>query len=118
MFLIYLLSSLTLFTAGGGAFDLSAYILRKTAHVGEYFVLTLLIIRAVYVLRWSINQTLFISAAIAFLYALSDEWHQSFVPFRDGKCLDVGIDLVGIILGVLVYALWHNTSKNKAGKDF
>jgi len=29
------------------------------------------------------------------LFALSDEFHQSFVPGRDARLIDVGIDLMG-----------------------
>jgi len=36
-------------------------------------------------------------------YALSDEFHQSFVPVRSASLIDVGIDLLGAVVG-LVYA--------------
>lgn len=37
-----------------------------------------------------------VGAAIAFLYAISDEWHQSFVPGRDSDPVDVLVDTLGI----------------------
>ena len=40
--------------------------------------------------------------AIALLYAVSDEWHQSFVDGRHGSPWDVAIDAAGIGLAVLL----------------
>lgn len=34
---------------------------------------------------------------IALLYAIFDEWHQSLVPNREARLLDVGIDMVGMV---------------------
>lgn len=38
---------------------------------------------------------------LAILYAASDEFHQSFVPGRGSGILDVGIDGLGALLGIL-----------------
>ncbi|GAB4335956.1 MAG: VanZ family protein [Dehalococcoidia bacterium] len=38
--------------------------------------------------------------AVAILYGVSDEWHQSFVPGRHATALDVGFDAVGAALGL------------------
>lgn len=113
MWIIYLLSSQSALMTSSGSFDLTAYILRKTAHIGEYFVLTILIVRAIDILGQPINRTLLMGGAFSLLYALSDELHQTFVPLRDGKFMDIGIDLIGIILALLVYALWYNSAKEK-----
>jgi VanZ family protein len=43
------------------------------------------------------------SGSLAFLYAISDELHQSFVPGRTPSIGDVLIDGCGIILAVLIY---------------
>lgn len=80
------------------------FILRKLAHVFEYFVLALLV--AFGILKGKINNltkkkaiTIFI---LTFLYAVSDEIHQSFVPTRNGSFKDVLIDSFGILLAVFV----------------
>ena len=43
------------------------------------------------------------AVAIAGLYAVSDEVHQTFVEGRLGTPRDVAIDLVGILVGVLAW---------------
>ena len=89
--------------------DLVVLLIRKCAHLTEYAVLAWLFWRAVRqpVKRdarpWSWSQA---GGAILFvaLYAASDEWHQTFVPGRDGCVRDVCIDTSGAVLGML--ALW------------
>lgn len=68
---------------------------RMLAHAGEFGLLTLL-------WGWALGPRLGLvraipaAAAIALAYALSDEFHQTFVPGRDGDPVDVAIDAVGI----------------------
>jgi VanZ family protein len=71
-------------------------VLRKLAHLTEYAILGALLCRAV--------RRPAMAVAIATLYAVTDEVHQTFVAGRHGAPLDVGIDAVGAIVGVLV---WH-----------
>lgn len=44
------------------------------------------------------------AAGFCFLFAASDEWHQTFIPRRGGTWTDVAIDSVGILLAAT--ALW------------
>ena len=76
------------------------WILRKAAHITEYFILTVLLVRA---LRRNFNskKALLLSAIIALAYAFSDEYHQLFIEGRFGSVKDVGIDSIGIILAML-----------------
>jgi VanZ family protein len=67
---------------------------RVIAHFSEYALLTALWI-------WALAPALggrayAAAAAISFLYAISDEYHQSFVPGRDADPLDVLVDGLGI----------------------
>jgi hypothetical protein len=39
------------------------------------------------------------------LYALSDEFHQSFVPGRNAALMDVGIDLTGASIGLMICSI-------------
>jgi len=79
-------------------------IVRKLAHLIEYCILTLLLYRSLareQSLRWR-PYLAFLSIGIAGLYALSDEFHQLFVPGRGAAVFDYGIDLVGAAFAMLV----------------
>jgi VanZ family protein len=54
-----------------------------------------------------------LAAGLSLLYAFSDETHQLFVPGREGKLTDVGIDAIGIAIGVIVV---HLISKRNGTK--
>jgi VanZ family protein len=84
---------------GGGDLAAAEVVLRKLAHVAEYLVLTLLLLRALR--RSGIAAALPIALVAALLYAISDEWHQSFVPWRTATPRDVAIDAAGIGLAAL-----------------
>lgn len=46
------------------------------------------------------HRALGVAAAITFVYALSDEYHQSLVPGRDSDPLDLLVDAAGIAVGL------------------
>ena len=76
---------------------------RKVAHVTEYAVLTALWWRALSGL--GVSRPLAGAVAIAFLYAVSDEFHQTFVDGRQGTPVDVMIDAIGMSIAALaIYA--------------
>ena len=80
-----------------------AKVVRKGAHIFIYFLLGFLVVNLVIeykILDW---KAMFLSFVISFLYACSDEIHQLFVRGRSGSIIDVGIDCIGIYLGVLCY---------------
>ncbi|MBU1255741.1 VanZ family protein [Patescibacteria group bacterium] len=72
------------------------FILRKIAHITEYAVLTFLLIRALSEYKLSNYQVLIWSMFLAIFYAVSDEYHQTFVLLRQGSVRDVLIDSIGI----------------------
>ncbi len=79
-----------------GIWDL---ILRKIGHITEYFVLVLLVSRALSGSTFKIDKKSIVWGAIfSFLFSISDEYHQTFTHGRHGAPIDVGIDSVGIIL--------------------
>ncbi len=72
------------------------FILKKSAHILEYAILFFLTYRAVgQPGNW---RTAFL---FGFAFALSDEYHQSFVFGRTTKLTDVGFDTFGMYLGYL-----------------
>ncbi len=85
------------------------FIIRKTAHFVEYAVLALLAARAFLsssheVLR---RQWFFISFALVAIYALFDEFHQSFVATRTGSIYDSLIDMAGGATALTLLYLWR-----------
>lgn len=50
--------------------------------------------------------------ALGLLYALSDEWHQSFVPMRTPSAGDLVADALGIVAGYLVMS-WILRAREK-----
>ncbi|MGL4402203.1 MAG: VanZ family protein [Fusobacteriaceae bacterium] len=80
---------------------LVSLVVRKSAHMTEYFILTLSIIK--YLFSIGKNNPYLWSGSLAFLYACSDEFHQTFIPGRAGLFTDVLVDSVGII-GALMAA--------------
>ncbi len=90
--LIFALSSIPHLGTGLGTWDT---ILRKGAHVTEYAIFGLLLMRAIG------------REAPSFLlgsaYAITDEVHQHFVSGRHSSPIDVAIDSTGVLIGVLVF---------------
>jgi len=72
---------------------------RKLGHVGGYALLTAL---WAWALAGTVRRPVLIAAAIALIYAASDEYHQSLVETRHGTPVDVGVDAIGIALASLL----------------
>jgi VanZ family protein len=70
-------------------------ILRKLGHVTGYALLTTLWWWA---LRGVTSRPLLIAVGIAFAYACTDEFHQTFVHGRTGTPVDVGVDAIGMAI--------------------
>ena len=82
-------------------------LIRKSAHVVEYFVLGLLLFRAFrsdssqpWDRRWTIYTVI-----VVFLYAMSDEFHQTSVTSRSTSVFDVGLDTCGGVLSQIAIML-------------
>lgn len=72
---------------------------RVIAHFSEYALLAALWAWALG--PWLGRRAIPAAAAIAMLYAISDEFHQSFIEGRDSDPVDVLVDWCGIVV-----ALW------------
>ena len=84
--------------------DLLTFLVRKAAHISAYFVLGILLFNLLKEYNLGVKKMIFISIAIAMLYACTDEIHQTFVPGRSGEVRDVLIDTAGAAAGVCIYA--------------
>jgi len=76
-------------------------VLRKLAHVLEFMILFLLMYNALYSPD-RIKKSIYISAFLAVLYAVFDEVHQLFVVGRTGSIMDVVIDSLGVLIGIVI----------------
>lgn len=77
----------------------------KLLHLAGYAVLGALCVRALGTLRLrqNIRLLMVVSILFSFLYGISDEIHQYFVPSRQADMLDALFDGLGGALGVFFY---------------
>lgn len=74
------------------------FAIKKTAHIAEYAILFALIFRATR-RKWLL--TFFLTLG----YAVTDEYHQSFVSGRSATIYDLGFDLTGS--NIAAYTIWR-----------
>lgn len=90
------------------AFGVVDYLVKKGGHMLGYAVLALLLRRA---LSWDPKRA-WLAWVLAVLYALTDEFHQSFVPGRHPALFDALVfDGGGAALAVLISVLWQRRRK-------
>lgn len=87
--------------------DLLTFLVRKSAHITAYFIFGLLAYNVIRLYSWPMRRAVLVSIAIVLLYAISDEFHQYFVPGRSAEVRDVLIDTTAGVAGVSVFALIH-----------
>lgn len=89
------------------------FIIRKLAHLTEYFILTLLAVSLLKEYTTSERKIIIISLVFCFLYACTDEYHQSLIPGRTSAFRDVLIDTSGGLIYILIYYLKNKKSQKK-----
>lgn len=89
--------------------DIFFMIIRKMAHIIEYFILGILVLN--FINEFKVDKKIVISILICFILASFDEFHQLFIPDRTGRLLDVFIDMIGASLGILILSLIKNHKK-------
>ena len=107
----FLLRILPPLTDSGAALDI-----RKYAHLAEY---TMLAVFSGMFYRELMcepvpKRALCFSALHSFLYACSDEYHQTFVDGRIGQFSDVLIDMIGVLTGILLVFLFAGLRKDRS----
>jgi VanZ family protein len=83
------------------------FIFEKSAHTFEFAVLAALLLRALISgppksWRWFAATVL-----LAWLYALSDEFHQLYVPGRTADWTDILFDWLGAVAGAWLWWRWR-----------
>lgn len=85
----------------------------QISHLGMFFVLGFLLARA---FHGRGGAGLIFGLALAALYALSDEIHQLFIPVRAFQISDLALDVLGALLGIMIYTKlteWLDRRKQK-----
>lgn len=102
--------------AGPDALEIMHAVIRKTAHLSEYFILSTLLFLAQrgdnrwWKLRWAVWAIVMCAG-----YAALDEFHQSFVPSRTASPWDSLIDTTGASVAQAVIWMWHRAKETVAG---
>lgn len=89
------------------------YPVRKVAHMSEYALLGILLAYPLELHSDKRKLVFLLALGICMLYAASDEWHQVFVPGRDGNLGDVCIDSLGASIGIFLELYIHKKWKEK-----
>jgi VanZ family protein len=109
MGIIYLLSA----TPNLGINYKWGFFLRKLAHIIEYFILVILLWRALKItFSWDKIKTYLWSGTLSLFFAVSDELHQHYVATRCPSVTDVLIDTTGIMLALIIIHTLFKTKEN------
>jgi VanZ family protein len=98
--------------------DIGHAVIRKTAHLTEYFILSIFLFLAQrggnqgWKLRWAIWAIVLCAG-----YASVDEFHQSFVPSRTASPWDALIDTTGASAAQCVFWIWCRARKAVTGES-
>ncbi len=76
-------------------------VLRKYAHGLEYLVLSIILTICFKTFGKDLEKSIINILFICLLYAVSDEYHQIFIPGRNSSITDVIIDFTGACVGIL-----------------
>ncbi len=92
------------------------FAIRKTAHFTEYGIMALLLFRAFRsgnAIRWQWRWAIYSWLVIA-VYALLDEYHQTFTASRTGSINDSLVDILGGTTALLVLCLMRQKMRRKS----
>lgn len=89
-------------------------ILRKNAHAFEYLIFAILVSILLFSFNMKGKAALIYIMFICLFYAVTDEFHQMFVPGRSSLVSDVLIDFLGSLIGILIfYLIYYKMYKRK-----
>ena len=95
----------------------STFLVRKTAHFTEYLILGILVLQLLSDYTKINKRMLIVSLIICYLYAVSDEVHQIFIPDRTAKVLDTFIDGAGSLVGITIYSIYQSKCRKMSNFD-
>lgn len=84
------------------------HVFRKISHGIVYLVLAVLLMFFLHSLNEHVLYYYYlISIIVCFLYACTDEYHQTFVSGRTGQFSDIIIDCVGALFGCIIFKIMY-----------
>ena len=94
------------------------FLTRKAAHFSEYAVLAFLAQRAFITSAHAFIQRYWfqLGLLLVVLYALLDEYHQSFVPTRTPSIYDSAIDVAGGLTVLLIFKAYRKRTGERQGR--
>lgn len=87
------------------------YPFRKCMHASIYLILAFLLLNALIKSNAKGIKLYLLTLFLCFFYALTDEYHQTFVVGRTGQLLDVYIDTLGSGIGIILFWLFKKKLK-------
>lgn len=81
------------------------FVVRKGAHFSIYTLLGFFTMGFMNTFNISARRKILFAFIFGLLYAITDEIHQLFSSGRSAKIMDVGIDSLGVIFGILIISL-------------
>ncbi len=84
-------------------FELTETFVRTMAHFSEFACLSFFMNNLFVAYKDKLSPV--IACTLSFVYAITDEIHQIFVPGRACQFIDMMVDLAGIVSGMIVYAV-------------
>lgn len=83
-------------------------LIRKLAHFSIYAVGGIIMFLWINTYNFSVAKAFIMALGMCFIYAVSDEVHQTFIAGRSGEIRDVCIDTLGALTGISIVLLWKN----------
>lgn len=102
--------------SGSPQYDKIHVFIRKCGHFSEYMALGFTLVLPFAILIDKRYMVFLLCQLSASFYACTDEFHQIFVPGRDGNFIDVGIDSAGALVGICVAFLLCKSLCSRKGK--
>jgi VanZ family protein len=93
------------------------FLIRKLGHLTEYAILAMLLWRGVdrgMNLRMKMSILFLLAWLAAAIFAVTDEFHQSFVPSRTASPIDMMIDICGAMIGLIICMMFAAQGRSRA----
>lgn len=81
--------------------------IRKNAHAIEFLILAILFAAVLRSFGMSIRKSIIYVLFFVLFFAVTDEFHQIFVPGRNSNVFDIVIDFIGGLIGLGVFILYY-----------